>query len=512
MDKRTTAISIVLRALQAVMSIDEAAAPQQWMSLGTLPLLEEPGDRDAFLEILLDGRPFGGSFPHLYRDIEQQILSPGCTLGTIVDTVEFLMTHEPESRPPLLERGYGAPTPSASAPAPPLLRQAPRPAIVRPAAVPPQSQNDPILPSRSPEPQKTRIQNSSIHSGSVMASPPPSMATRQSNTTVNQLNSTVVKVFYATDRLKIPSLRDGISFTKNRSLLATVHLGECEVSIPKTHRIGKLETPSILRFEFRPNPEKHIVLIKTRSLDEEQFIRNVALAVEQSISREIFIFVHGYNVSFQDAARRTGQMAYDLAFSGAPVFYSWPSSGKAYDYIKDETNSKWSTPHFERFLQLISQKTGANRIHVIAHSMGNRVVCDALEGMSRDPQLSLKLTHLVLAAPDIDAETFVSLARHLRQLSKRVTLYESSNDKALHASKKIHGYARAGEPLLIIPGLDTVDASAVDTDFLGHSYFSDNWALLSDIHAVLSKDLAPEERFGLTRFEHLAGKYYAFRK
>ena len=37
------------------------------------------------------------------------------------------------------------------------------------------------------------------------------------------------------------------------------------------------------------------------------------------------MFVHGFNVSFADAARRTAQIAYDLAFGG-PGALSWPYS------------------------------------------------------------------------------------------------------------------------------------------------------------------------------------------
>jgi hypothetical protein len=97
------------------------------------------------------------------------------------------------------------------------------------------------------------------------------------------------------------------------------------------------------------------------------------------------------------------------------------------------------------------------------------------------------------------------------QLSGRITLYESSNDRAIRASKAIHGNPRAGEPLLVIPGVDTVDASAISTDFLAHSYFSDNWPLLSDIYSMLAFDKAPAERFGLAEMTDARGRYYAFR-
>lgn len=324
-------------------------------------------------------------------------------------------------------------------------------------------------------------------------------------------DATLVNVFYATDRLQLPRLTGGCGYGRQRSLLGSLHYGVCEVSIPKSHKLGKLETPSILRLEFRVNPAKHVTLAKTYSLEEREFFERVRTCVARSAAKDAFIFVHGYNVSFENAARRTGQIAYDLDFIGAPIFYSWPSNGKTFDYPKDEANVTWSTPHFQRFLTLLAQNSGAARIHIIAHSMGNRAVCDALKTLSYDTSSALKLNHLVLAAPDIDAETFQELAATLQKLSGRITLYESSKDRALLASKKLHGNPRAGEPLLIIPGLDTIDASSIDTDFLGHSYFSDSWPLLSDIHSILFSDTPASTRFGLIARDHPAGTYYAFR-
>jgi esterase/lipase superfamily enzyme len=324
--------------------------------------------------------------------------------------------------------------------------------------------------------------------------------------------ATLVQVFYATDRLRVSDITGGVKYGKQRSLNGNLYYGRCEVSIPKCHRVGELETPSILRLEFRPDPKKHVLLSETYNLEESDFFKKLKYSVAKSSSKDAFVFVHGYNVSFEDAARRTGQIAYDLDFVGAPIFYSWPSNGKTADYLKDETNITWSTPHFQRFLGLLAQKSGAKRIHIIAHSMGNRAVCDALKALSSNPASQLKFKHLVLAAPDIDAGTFQELAATLQRLAGRVTLYESSQDKAIQASRKIHGNPRAGEPLLVVRGMDTIDASAIDTDFLGHSYFSDNWPLLSDIHSILFKDEPPSGRFGLVAIEHEDGKYYAFRR
>jgi esterase/lipase superfamily enzyme len=317
---------------------------------------------------------------------------------------------------------------------------------------------------------------------------------------------TRIQIFFATDRAP-----GGEISGANRLQGEKLRFGVCEVSIPKSHKLGVMESPSFMRLEFRPNPNRHIKLQCTWNYSESTFFEELAASVKKSSAKDAFIFVHGYNVSFEDAARRTAQIAFDLNFIGAPIFYSWPSNGKIADYLKDETNVAWSAPHFQEFLTLLCERSGAERIHVIAHSMGNRLVCDAVKALSYNPAGSLKLNHLVLAAPDIDADTFRELAATLNKVSGRITLYESSRDKALMASKKLHGNPRAGEPFLIMPGVDAIDASAIDTNFLGHSYFSDNWPLLSDIHSLLFKDDPPLARFGLSEMQHADGVYYAFK-
>jgi hypothetical protein len=59
-------------------------------------------------------------------------------------------------------------------------------------------------------------------------------------------NSSLVRVFYATDRIQIPTKKGGAQYDRWRSLFGQIHYGECEISIPKVHKLGKLETPSEL--------------------------------------------------------------------------------------------------------------------------------------------------------------------------------------------------------------------------------------------------------------------------
>jgi esterase/lipase superfamily enzyme len=275
--------------------------------------------------------------------------------------------------------------------------------------------------------------------------------------------------------------------------------------------MGLLERPSIFRFEFREDPEKHIVLQKIISLGSQQFWEAVSARTQESKVNEAFVFVHGYCTTFEDAILRTAQMAYDLGFGGAPISYSWPSHGELADYPQDETNAQWSIPHLKSFLQDLAHFSGVKTIHVIAHSMGNRIVSHALQLLYENESKNCRMRHIVLTAPDIDADTFKEMAAAVRSLADRVTIYCSSRDKALAVSKRFHGYPRLGETPLVIQGIDTIDASEVDTSFIGHSYYGENRSVLSDIFWLLKSNKSPTDRFGIKVIMQGASSYYAFR-
>jgi len=105
---------------------------------------------------------------------------------------------------------------------------------------------------------------------------------------------------------------------------------------------------------------------------------------------------------------------------------------------------------------------------------------------------------LVLAAPDIDAELFrQQILPQLQKRSQRTTLYCSRNDWALHASQRFNDAPRAGDSRngpLVAPGLDTIDASEMDTELLGHSYYGDCLPLLDDLELLIKQNRSPDER------------------
>ena len=231
--------------------------------------------------------------------------------------------------------------------------------------------------------------------------------------------------------------------------------------------------------------------------------------------REALVFIHGYNTPFDEALRRTAQLSFDLRFTGATILYSWPSEGETFKYTVDEANIEWTAPHFEAFLRMVLNRISAERVHIVAHSMGNRALARALVGLDRDPppESAAKLHQVVFAAPDVDADVFRRSALQFHDQADRITLYASSNDQALKASKSVHGYPRAGESgadIVVVEGIDTIDASLVETDFLGHSYFGDRESVISDLLNLIRESRPPSERPWLSPRQHAAARYWLF--
>jgi esterase/lipase superfamily enzyme len=281
-------------------------------------------------------------------------------------------------------------------------------------------------------------------------------------------------------------------------------LGTAEVSFPPTHRRGELERPSPWTGDFFEDPDRHMVVFDVTPMEEAPFYAAVRATVEASLESDAFVFVHGYNVTFEDAVLRAAQIAYDLGFQGAPILFSWPSQGTYAGYPVDETNVRWATPHLTRFLKDLRERSGAKRIHLIAHSMGNRALLEALERLRAQGPSPTPFNQVVLAAPDIDADTFRDdIAPRILSASSRVTLYASSKDVALSASKAFHGYARAGDSgdgAVVVAGMDTIDVSSVSST---HSYVGDNGWVLDDLGLVLLTEEPIRSRPGLRFLEPL---------
>ena len=292
-----------------------------------------------------------------------------------------------------------------------------------------------------------------------------------------------IPVSFATDRNDTKNADLNERFGTKR---AELQYGRTIVSIPYTHKLGEIERPSYWRLEFSEDASKHVMIQSIKKQDKETYFNQMAERIAKN-GKSTFLFVHGYNVSFADAARRAAQITFDLRFGGEPVFYSWPSQGATTLYTVDEANIEWAKHNMKNFLKDYLTRSKADDIYLVAHSMGNRGLTKALiELMNENPELKDKITEVILAAPDIDADVFRRdiAPKMVKKIAKPITLYVSADDLALIASRKVHGNPRAGDAgkgLVIVKGIETIDASGVDTSFLSHSYFATTSTIIADI-------------------------------
>lgn len=334
----------------------------------------------------------------------------------------------------------------------------------------------------------------------------------------------VVPVYYGTDRAE-RSTKDRLDYGTDRG--RRLELGRALVTVPKAHREPLIERPWAIRvfnitlYEEAEDPNRHFTMQEVKTLSEEDFLTVVRerLAASKRYKDHAFIFVHGYNTSFDYAIYRTAQIAYDLKFDGAPFAYSWPSGGGIASYTYDRESSGQAEPYLREFMEMVINKTGAKSVSVIAHSMGNQPTLQVLRELRRSKPDDVRISQVILAAPDVDRDNFENIARELKGLASGVTLYAAGNDRALIVSRNFYGgIPRAGDvPVtgpLVLPGIDTIDVTAASMDSLGlnHSGYAENNALLDDIAVLIERGIRPP-KLRTPRLEEVTtdrGAYWRF--
>jgi esterase/lipase superfamily enzyme len=317
----------------------------------------------------------------------------------------------------------------------------------------------------------------------------------------------VVPVFYGTDRAEEPNAKR-IAYSSDRG--RRLQLGEALVTVPKSHEVPQVERPWAIRipyfdvtiYEQAEDPNKHFTMQEIKKLTKDDFLALVRQRLKASarFKDEALVFVHGYNTTFDNAVYRTAQIAYDLKFDGAPFLYSWPSGGGVASYTYDRESAEASKSYMRQFLEMVVKESGAKSISIIGHSMGNQPLLDVLKDMKNSAPEGVVISQVILAAPDVDADTFTDLALAINGFAKGVTLYAAANDRALLVSRNFWGNYRAGDvPAggpLILPGIDTIDVTAVSTDTfaLNHSDYAQHNELLKDIGELIATGLRPPEQ------------------
>jgi esterase/lipase superfamily enzyme len=299
-----------------------------------------------------------------------------------------------------------------------------------------------------------------------------------------------------------------------------VSRGRVEVHVPEAHRFGETGTAfwrRLLRFDLR---DDRLRVQRVEGQDRKAFFADIHQEMQAARASgegpHALFFLHGFNVTFADAAIRAAQIGYDLKVPGATAFFSWPSRGSVTAYPPDEASIEASEQAITDFLVDFAANCGAERVHVIAHSMGNRGLLRAFQRIAAGGQTrgQLKLGQVFLAAPDVDRDLFLDLARLYPEHAERTTLYASDGDRVVHLSSRLHGAPRAGyfTPYTVAAGVDTVAVPDFDLDLLGHSYFAQAEALLHDIHDLMRHNEDPTRRQRIAAAVHEGTAFWRLKK
>ena len=307
----------------------------------------------------------------------------------------------------------------------------------------------------------------------------------------------LVRVWFATNRLPIKINNIDQDFDTDESADALTY-GVCNVFIPKSHKPGSVGTTWWRRW-IRLEEDDTLTIHSAHALPKDAFWQGFKNKLEtwwKPGERNAFALIHGFNVSFEEAAVRAAQIGYDLKLPGEMAFYSWPSRGNVTDYPKDEASIGASVKHIAQFLHELSENSGAERVHLFVHSMGNRGFIGALERLLATGFPELRLGQVFFCAPDEDVATFKDKTSTFPHQFENRTLYVSGDDKAVALSSWLHGADRVGvvPPMHHYSDIETIEVDGFGILELGHGYFASAEPLIKDIREAIATKRTAADR------------------
>ncbi|MDG2411408.1 MAG: alpha/beta fold hydrolase [Halioglobus sp.] len=189
-------------------------------------------------------------------------------------------------------------------------------------------------------------------------------------------------------------------------------------------------------------------------LQRSAFAKQLREQVEQSPNRSLLLVIHGFREAFPSAMRKTAFLAHVLDINTPVLVFDWPGDQGASlsGYRRARAAAQASGPDLAALLRLIVEEVRPERLWMVANSMGGQVVVDAFHVLDKDPAFAdsqTEIENVVLTAPDVDHAEFNSqFKKEITGLAENVTVYVSSNDRALLVSRLLNRGQRLGESTL----------------------------------------------------------------
>ena len=206
--------------------------------------------------------------------------------------------------------------------------------------------------------------------------------------------------------------------------------------------------------------DEEIQLQDVNTLDEKLFIQGLRDQVAGSSHQAVLVALHGFRENYESALRKTAFLGHVLDIDAPVLLFDWPGDqgSSLRGYRRARSVASESGTQLAELLMLLATDVQPREIWILANSMGAQVVVDAMQVLHGRGQAQGKFQHIVLTAPDVDHRQFnEQFKQQLDYLSEHLTVYVSSNDRALLVSRVLNRGARRGESTLSPEQLDEAE-------------------------------------------------------
>jgi len=196
--------------------------------------------------------------------------------------------------------------------------------------------------------------------------------------------------------------------------------------------------------------------------------------------RNLLIYVHGFNQTFEAAALDAARLSDSIKFGGDTMVFSWPSRARLLDYNYDRESAMWSRDALDQVLEDLLASPTIGRVNIVAHSVGTMLTMEALRQLyaKLGDYAADRIGAVVFASPDIDMDVFTSSVERMPPLAPKITVITATNDRALAVAGWLAGgmtrVGAAEKAQLERLGLRVIDASGQGWGIINHDLFLSN--------------------------------------
>ncbi|MEP5567680.1 MAG: alpha/beta hydrolase [Halioglobus sp.] len=255
------------------------------------------------------------------------------------------------------------------------------------------------------------------------------------------------RFFYATNR-KAQDQQQSVNDRFSNARAQELTFGAFDAQIESSLGLGMLINPT----EWLQNRE--IQLLDVHTVAQPRFVEGLRDAVSRSRHGALLVVLHGYREAYESALRKTAFLGHVLDIDAPVLLFDWPGNqgGSLRGYRRAHRVADESGEELAQLLKLVVDEVQPQQIWILANSMGAQVVVKGLGTLHQHASMAdaeTEISHVILTAPDVDSAKFDSQFREeISALTDHLTVYVSSNDRALLASRLLNRGRRLGESTL----------------------------------------------------------------